>query len=259
MRSIGVHGIGVRGIGVRGIGVRSIVLLAAALSLAAGGVAAQDRDVVLRAEFPVDLAPPPAVSAFDGVPDPAFVARVPDGEAAAALLEEARWTFAGMIWGFEYVYTPSDKARAVAELFEIRPLSPEAAATMRMHAVAARLDGTVLYATAEFYPDAGQRAELASWRLSSAAAQGRGSAPALRTGSVGAAPSAVEARRDAVTAAVREALRAGLREATHNKPREVRGTFALASVPRLVLRGGSWIASVRVYSRVDEIIGYGAY
>ncbi|PKL24238.1 MAG: hypothetical protein CVV47_10845 [Spirochaetae bacterium HGW-Spirochaetae-3] len=238
---------------------RRIVALAASLVLAAFVASAQDRDVVMRAEFPVDLAPPPSVSGFDGVPDPAFVARVPDGEAAAALLEEARWTFAGMIWGFEYVYTPSDKARSVAELFEIRPMSPESSASMTMHAVAARLEGTVLYATAEFYPDAGQRAELASWRLSSATGQGRGSAPALRSGSTGAAPSAVEARRDAIVAAVREALRANLREVTHNKPREVRGTFALASAPRLMIKEGSWIASVRIYARVDEIIGYGAY
>jgi len=73
------------------------------------------------------------------------------------------------------------------------------------------------------------------------------------------AESAIEARRDATTAAIREALRSYLREITHNKPREVRGSFALAAVPRLFIRDGFWIASVRIYTRVDEIISYGAY
>ena len=153
----------------RRFAVAGVVLLSAVLS-----VSGQDRDVILRAEFPVDLVSPPSVLAFGDVPDPGYVARVPDGEAAAALLAEARWTFSGMIWGFSYSYTPSDRARSIDERFELAPLAPEASAAMAPRAVAARLDGTVLYATVEFYPDASQRAELTSWKASSSAGQGRG-------------------------------------------------------------------------------------
>jgi len=236
----------------------AVALMVTLIALPTAGAEAQDRDVVLRAEFPVDLAPPPSAAAFDGVADPAYVARVPDGEAAAALLEEARWTFAGMIWGFDYVYTPSDRSRSIAELFEIKPRSPEAVAAMTMRAAAARLDGTVLFATVEYYPDEAQRREMSSWKSQSAAEQGLGSAPALRGGPEATA-SAAEARRDATTAAIREALRAFLREVTHNKPREVRGSFALTAPPRLFIRNGRWIASVRIYARVDVIESYGAY
>jgi len=228
---------------------RRFAVAVVALLSAASSVAGQDRDVILRAEFPVDLASPPSVLAFRDVADPGYVARVPDGEAASALLAEARWTFSGMIWGFSYSYTPSDRARSIDERFELAPLAPEASAAMMPRAVAARLDGTVLYATVEFYPDASQRAELASWKASSAAAQGRGRAPFLAPG----------ARRLAVEDAVREALRAYLRQVTHNKPREVRGTVALAAPPRLSLLEGSWVASARVLARVDEIVSYGAY
>jgi len=240
----------------------------AALVLAlAANAAAQDRDVVLRSEFPVDLQVPPSAAAFEGVVDPGYMARVPEGEAQAAVLAEARWTFAGMIWGFEYVYTPSDRARAIVELFEIRPLSPEASVAMELEAVSARVEGTVLFSTVEFYPDTAQRLEMASWKSTSAVEQGRGSAPAFAGDSAsGTTPSASgtaaiagEARREATVTAIREALRSALREITHNKPREVRGSFALAAPPRLFLRNGMWIASVRIYARVDEIISYGAY
>lgn len=219
---------------------------------------AQDRDVVLRAEFPADLASPPSVAAFSGVVDPQYVARVPDGEAAAAILEEARWTFAGMIWGFDYGYTPSDKARAIQERFDIRPRSTEAMAAMRLHAASARLDGTTLLVTVEYYPDTQAIAELASWRTVSAAAQGLGAAPLLGAGA--SAPlGQVEVRREATTVAIREALRSYLRTVTHNKPREVQGSFALCAPPRIFARDGSWVASVRLYTRVDRILSYGAY
>ncbi len=129
---------------------------------------------------------------------------------------------------------------------------------MILNTVSARLDGTVLIGTVEFYPDAAGRREMASWKNSSAAEQGRGSA---NVGQGGPAVAAVagEARREATIVAVREALRSFLRELTHNKPREVRGSFALASAPRLFIRDGQWMASVRIYARVDEIISYGAY
>lgn len=234
------------------------VLLACMLCLSSMTGFAQDRDVVLRAEFPADLAAPPSVTAFSGVVDPQYVARVPDAEAAASILEEARWTFAGMIWGFDYSYTPSDRARAVEECFDIRPRFPEAIAAMRLHAASARLAGSTLLVTVEFYPEAPARAELASWKTVSAAAQGRGSAPmlaAMAAGSMGQ----VEARREATTVAIHEALRAYLRTVTHNKPREVLGSFAFYAPPRIFVRDGNWVASVRLYTRVDQILSYGAY
>lgn len=239
--------------------IRAVLLAAMAASLAPGA-SAQDRDVVLRAEFPVDLQVPPSAASFQGVVEPGYVARVPDGEALAALQEEARWTFAGMIWGFDYVYTPSDRARAIQELFDIRQRSPVAAQVLPLKAVSARLDGTVLLGTVECYPDGLQRREMASWKNSSAVEQGSGSARTPQGGSsADAAAAAGEARREATVVAVKEALRSFLRETTHNKPREVRGSFALASAPRLFIRDGRWMASVRIYARVDEIISYGAY
>ncbi len=218
------------------------------------------QDVVIHAEFPVDLATPPSVSGFSGVIDPAYVARIPDGEAALALLAEARWVFSGMVWGFDYVYTPSDKARAIEELFEIRPRSAEAGTGLDLRPVSARLETTTLIALVAYKPNWIEQRQMASWKNSSAAIQGSGTALAFRTGTEGEQAAAqVIARRDAVTDAAQEALRAYLRGVTHNKPREVRGSFALAAAPRLFIRAGSWKATVKIYARVDEIIAYGAY
>ncbi len=218
------------------------------------------QDLVISAEFPVDLAAPPSVSGFSGVIDPAYIARIPDGEAALAVLAEARWVFSGMVWGFDYVYTPSDKARAIEELFEIRPRSTEAGVAMDLRPVSARLENTTLVALVAYRPNWIEQRQMASWKNSSAAIQGSGTALAFRNGAEGEqADAQVIARRDAVTDAAQEALRAYLRGVTHNKPREVRGSFALAAAPRLFIRAGSWKATVKIYARVEEIIAYGAY
>jgi hypothetical protein len=219
-------------------------LCALALALAFGAPIAAAQDRVLRAEIPVDLEKPPSVAAFEGVVDPAYVPRVPDGEAAKAVLAEAQWLFSGMVWGFDYVYTPSDRSRSIAELFQIRPRSPESAKGMELHAADARLVGTVLVVTVEYTPDTNERDEMASWKSGGAASQGTGSA---------------RSRREAVAEASKAALRAYLREITHNKPREIRGSFAFTVFPRLFIRQGAWVAVVRMYTRVDEILSYGAY
>ncbi len=237
----------------------SIAMFLILIAFCGATVLAQDHDVILRAEFSVDLSPPPRVSAFSDVVEPSYVARIPDGEAAVALLSAARWSFGGLIWGFDYVYTPSDRSRSVDELFTLTPRWSETADQLELKPVTARLDGTVLLVEVECYPDTVQRQELASWKLASAAEQGVGTASALGREQARASQVVIDAKREAVNAAVREALRSYLREVTHNKPREVRGTCAFTRVPRVFMREGQWVAIVRIYARVDEIVSYGIY
>lgn len=232
---------------------RPLVALAALLLGRAAW--AQGRSV-LSADFPVDLLSPPGVDAFTGVVRPGYLPRIPDGAAAEALRSEALWVFGAMVWGLDYVYTPSDRARAIEERFEARPRWQEPA-DLSLRVVSTRLEGSVVVASVECVLDGAQAREAAAWRTTGSASQARGAAPYARPG---AAPeAAIEARREAVLVACKEALRAYLRELTHNKPREVRGSFALASAPSLALRSGSWIATVRVHARVEAIEGYGAY
>jgi hypothetical protein len=242
--------------------------LALALTLAPAGVApAQDRDLVLRGEFPVDLETPPTIAPFSGLIDPAYSPALPDGEAARALLEEARWVFGAMVWGFDYVYTPSDKARSIADLFELKPRSELAWGSPTFRVLSTRLEGTVVHAAVEWNLGPSARAEYQSWRGARfMSGQGRASVrlsaepdSTLRAGDGGALPLPVAQRRDAMAEAAKEALRAYLRGIEYNKPREVRGSFALAEQPRLALRSGAWVATVRILISVDEVLGYGAY
>jgi hypothetical protein len=247
----------------------SLSLSLAAVFLVPQGVVAQDRDVLLRAELQVDLEQPPSVLAFEGVIEPGYVPALTDQAAANAVRAEGLWLFHGMIHGFDYVYTPSDKARAIKDLFEIESRASVPVGHQAYRVATVRLDGKVLVAEVEYLVPVSERATLASWgSISYRSSQGRGEASAWdrvipvdsdAVSPEGKLPFQVLARRAAIIDASREALRDYLRGLEFNKPREVRGSFAFASQPRLVLTGGRWIATVRLRVGVDEIIPYGGY
>ena len=241
-----------------------LCLLAACL-VPVAAVSPQDRDVILRAELRVDLEQPPSALAFEGVTEPGYVPVLTNQAAANAVRAEGLWLFSGMIHGFDYVYTPSDRARAIADLFEIQPRASTANTSHAIRVDSVRLDGRVLVVDVEYLVPAPERRILASWAsVSYRSAQGRGVAPAwamsLSTEPVDQSlPFQVHARQAAIIDASREALRDHLRGLEFNKPREVRGSFAFTNQPRLVLSGGSWVATVRLRVSVDEIIPYGGY
>jgi len=246
-------------------GVELVLCLAATFLVYPDIVSAQDRDIVLRAELQVDLEQPPSVLAFDGVTEPGYVPALTDQAAAEAVLAEGLWLFHGMIHGFDYVYTPSDRARAIADLFEISSRASAFGGSRAFRVASVRFDGRMLVAEVEYLVPGPERTILASWEsISYRSAQGRGEASAWDRGltpdtAAGVLPFQVAARRAAIIDATREALRDYLRGLEFNKPREVRGSFAFASQPRLVLSGGRWIATVRLRVGVDEIIPYGGY
>ena len=84
----------------------------------------------LRSEFWADLEP------VAGVGEEWPVS--PD-EARRRILAEAAWVFGGMIWGFEFTYTPYDKTRAIQERFDIVPIETSAADAPALIARAFRL------------------------------------------------------------------------------------------------------------------------
>lgn len=239
--------------------------LLAAFLVPLADVCAQDRNILLRAELRVDLEQPPSALAFEGVTDPGYVPALTDQAAANAVRAEGLWLFSGMIHGFDYVYTPSDRARAITDLFEIQPRASVSPDSKDFRIGAVRLDGRMLIVDVEYLVPVPERAILASWSsISYKSTQGRGKASAWDRGlSPGAddisLPYQVLARRAAIIDATREALRYYLRGMEFNKPREVRGSFAFTSQPRIVLSGGSWQATVRLRLGVEEIVPYGGY
>jgi hypothetical protein len=176
---------------------------------------------------------------------------VPPEEALQRIRAEAAWAFSGLVYGFEFSYTPYDSVRSLAERFELKSLGSIDPQTLSL-AGESRLSPYYELRSYVEYRMSEEEAKLVGsylhdpWKSS----HGIGKADIL---------GGVEARSKAYTEALREAVRSYLRSMTPNKPREVKGRVAFERVPSLALIDGCYVVQARVRVMIVEIIPYAIY
>ncbi len=181
----------------------------------------------------------------DGNPEP-----LPVSEAKQLLGREAAWLVAGAVYGFAFEYRPGDRARGIEELFILEPLPGEPERERFELPVFTgqddRLRGRFVYHLADFE----ERRYHAWYSNIIPEHQGRGKAP-LITGYSGK----IDAHKDAV----REALRGYYRTVSPNKPRLLKGTAAISSMPVTGIDGGDYVSTLRIRIRTESVTGYTDY
>ncbi len=218
------------------------LLLAVTLLLAATWLPALDTDPILTGEFWVEL---------DPFVESGQDSRLSREEAHTRILEEARFVFSGMIYGFKFVYTPSDATRKVAELFTFEPVAQIPWGDPALSVADVRIDGNLLRAYVRYIPTDHQLRWLKMMQsniYSDATGWGQASMFAGRA-----------AKYRAMEEAAKEAIRAHLRPRIYNKPKEVRGSVVFAEAPYVLIDAGEYKAKVTVKIDVDEIIPYRLY
>ncbi|MBN2051121.1 MAG: hypothetical protein JW760_11785 [Spirochaetales bacterium] len=172
-------------------------------------------------------------------------------EAARLILEEARFVFSGMIYGFTFRYTPSDTAREVEETFALEPIHAIPWGDENLRITGGRVDrefyrAEVLYRLEDF-----QEGYLSYWSsntLPSSSGMGAGD---LFQGT--------EGKYDALREGVKEAIRNYLRPRFFNKPREITGEAVLTEAPYVIIDAGRYHARVRVKLDIRELRPYVIY
>jgi len=227
----------------------------ALLSLLVPYALAADDAPLLQARFSVEMDRIPSLRA-ERLPATVPEGAVSESEAAAArartasqaILDEARWVFGGMVYGFDFSYTPSDIARRVEEAFSLEPRNEVRWGDAGLRVAETRVEGTVLTAMIAYRPGPDGAATYRSWASTALGSSfGRGSAPL---------DGAFGARRNATILAVKSAVREYFRVLTKNKPKACRGSCALVDAPVLSSSSGGWTSSVRVRIDVGEIVPY---
>lgn len=165
-----------------------------------------------------------------------------------ALLEDARWAFSGMIYGYSITWTPSSQGRAVEEELFIEPLALIPRGDPGMRTIAVVRENGFIFVLLEYTPDSTQERRLAGWG---------GQAFPAASGS-GLVPVSLDARRTSVEAAMREALHSWLRAREYNRPREIKGRVALTEFPRTGLSGSLLRASVSLRMDLETVRSYPA-
>lgn len=205
----------------------------------------------LRAEFWVDpgivLFADMKAAAFDGgeggmtkLTRESYLA-----EAVRYLMEQARWTFSGMIYGFRFVYTPSDRERGVEEVYQIEPVHLLPWGDPRLTVLRSEtIDGRI-YVVLSYRLDRSQQIRVRGWRT----------AVFPSAGGMGQAPLQEDfCTLRAMEQGIKEAVRQYLRPLVYNKPKRITGVAVLQSNPVFSFAPGHCQSQVSVRLKIDEVL-----
>jgi hypothetical protein len=177
--------------------------------------------------------------------------------ASKRALEEAALFFSAMIYGWSFNYDIGERARGIAEIFELEPLGAIPWSDPGLKVTHAGVKDMRLSLWADYRPREDQLRRISAWKtgsIRSAQAQGFGplGGPAEVTGWF-------DIKKTALEDAARAAVRAMLRGSERNRPKEARGFISLAAFPRYFMDSGRWCCSARFLVEVREIVPFTAY
>ncbi|MGO9309820.1 MAG: hypothetical protein ACLQDL_12440 [Spirochaetia bacterium] len=173
---------------------------------------------------------------------------IPRETAEKALLELGRVLVSGMIYGWDFSYTPGDKARRVEESFTLTPSAQVAWGSPRLRITETELTEARLWARIVYTLDEQESHRRAAWESNTAAlSTGEGTAD-LHLGDA--------ARMKALESAIRDAIRRGLDTRYLNKPREITGEIVLWTDPNVIVRAGTCTTTATVKFLVRDFIPY---
>ena len=174
-----------------------------------------------------------------------------EDKAVRQLLEESRYVFSAMIYGFKFEYIPLDLSRGVEEEFVIEPVytlpwgDPGLSVSSGMYK-AGKYTAEIRYDLSDE-----QIPWVNSWDtniLPDVSAAGEGS---LYEG--------YDGKIEAVNNSVKESLRAYLRPRIYDKPRKISGMARFAAVPYITVDEGRYRCLSKVTLRIEEILEYRVY
>lgn len=175
----------------------------------------------------------------------------PEEPAEERLLREAQYVLSGMIYGWDFVYTPEYAARGVARYFELEPLGEIAWGDPRLvlrDLRDSRNRDSSIHGQIDFALSESDMQRLRAWRAMETERSGGMARSPLQEG--------YPAKIEAIEEAIHQAIRDYLRGTTFNRPREVVGSVVLDRPPRVRTVSGSYEAQVRVLILIDEVVEY---
>lgn len=165
-----------------------------------------------------------------------------------ALTEYSAFLLSGLVFGWEFTYTPYDKTRAVEEYFEIKPKHEIATNDEALTITDLTAAYPYLYCYAEYTANYVLAKRQSAWQsISYRTVQGSGT---------GERSDEIAGVYTAYINAAKDAVRRYARSLTKNKPREIRGQLLIRDNPRLFMKSGLFHASLEMYIYAEKIIPY---
>jgi hypothetical protein len=173
---------------------------------------------------------------------------VDETQAVKQLLEEARMTLSGMLYGYTFLYTPSDTARQVPEVFELKPVQEIPWGDPNLSISNYEQKENRLSAKITYFLNDAQWARLQAWQSNTVpVAFGRGLWSIFKGD---------DAKYVSFKEAIKEAIRQYLRPREFNKPREIAGEVLVWDEPRTIVVYGDYATTVKIKLFIKTVEPY---
>lgn len=154
----------------------------------------------------------------------------------------------GMVYGWNFSYTPSDKMRNVQEFFELTEIGSVQNGGNQIKYEKPWIQDNLLHCWLEYERTPQEIWNLKAWNsISTEKIQGKG---------YGKISSGFKGIQDAAEDAVKEAVRAHYRAILKNKPKQIDGKVIIRSAPKIGLRSGRYIVELDFFLETDRIMKY---
>ncbi len=157
----------------------------------------------------------------------------------------------GMIYGWSFSYTPSDKLRGVEEYFEVKEINTIKPSDGKISYKKPWIQDNLLHCWLEFVRTPQMIQNLNAWTsINTKKIQGKGSGK-LSLGFAGIQEASENALKDAIRSYYREILK--------NKPKQIDGRVIISSAPLLGIRAGQYIVELDFFLETDRIVKYSQF
>ena len=166
------------------------------------------------------------------------------------LQELAPFFLDGLVYGWKFSYTPSDKMRAVPEYFELIPIVPKQKEDYYYRFTDPNFQDNFAKVEVWVEYDLTPAMVLIRQRWHEAALphiSGSGKASVFK---------GVESIPVATKLAAKNAIREYARTLTKNKPKEINGQILLINLPRYYIDAGNYVTDLDFFLKVSKIVEY---
>ena len=152
----------------------------------------------------------------------------------------------GMVYGWNFTYTPSDKMRAIDEYFEISPINQINTEENPITYKNPWIQDNLVHIWTEYARTKNQIHSFKAWKTTTT----------QKTQGIGTA--SVKLGFEGITAATKNAIRDGIRNfyrpIIKNKPKEISGRIIISKEPKIGITQGQYSVKLDFFLETDRII-----
>lgn len=177
------------------------------------------------------------------------------GTSFRSLKATAPYLLSGMIYGWKFEYTPSDKTRNVEEYFSFTPIAEIPEDDEKIIFTNPAFLDTRVYCWLEYLRTDEMMISRQRWdSIQFPRVSGTGESSYLDS------VDSIDGIKEAVKEAAKNAIRTYAQKQTKNKPKEVTGTILLKDIdPNIKIIKGKYTAHLDFFLYVDKIIQYSQF